>query len=81
MPAKPAIIKFNIIAIAITNPNKSSENQYEDNNPIIIAKIIPFIPPTKVSLIIIFKAFEVVSSFVAIALTKQLTFVFLRYRP
>ena len=53
VPAKPATIKFNIIANAITIPNNGSENQYEDKKPTKKANIIPFIPPTKVSLIII----------------------------
>ena len=40
-----------------------------DTNEIIIANIIPFIPPINVSLVIILNAFEVVSSFTASALT------------
>ena len=73
IPAIPAIIKFNIIAIAITPPSKLSENQYADRIPIKIAKIIPFIPPTKVSLVIIFITFDVVSSLTAIALTETVS--------
>ena len=49
VPANPAMIRFKIMAKAITNPSKVSSNQYADNKPIIKAKIKPLIPPTKVS--------------------------------
>ena len=69
VPANPAKIKFKTIANPIIIPNIKSSNQYIETNEIIIAKIIPFIPPIKVSLKIIFNEFEAVSSFIANALT------------
>ena len=52
------------------NPNKPFWNQYIETREIIIAKIIPLIPPINVSFKTIFTAFDGVNSLTARALTE-----------
>ena len=69
IPEKPAISKFNIMARPIIKPKSKLSNQKIEIKDIIIANIMPFIPPMRVSLVIIFRALLAVNSFTAIALT------------